>query len=105
MSHDFAGASEVDEAAAELILETPVQLLDNGALFEAPLLFFGEFVRGICGFMFALYGFDDSFMRLAPVRWQLMGMRPPSATSQCSLKPRQYCWCPLLLRMLGVALT
>ena len=31
MSHDFAGASEVDEAPTELIFQTPVQLLGRAA--------------------------------------------------------------------------
>jgi len=37
-------------------------LLDDGAFLEALLLFFGQFVGGVWGFMLALDGFDDSFM-------------------------------------------
>ncbi len=42
MGHDLAGAAKVNETPAELVFQTSVELLDDGALLEALLLFLAE---------------------------------------------------------------
>lgn len=40
--HDFGGAAKIDESPSELVLQTAVELFDDGAFFEALLLCFTE---------------------------------------------------------------
>ena len=60
MRHDFRGPAQIDDPAAELILESPVELLDDGTnfvlLLALPGPLDGLFVIG------PVYRMDDNFM-------------------------------------------